>query len=96
MVQLVRMEKFHISLFRLKCTDILVFQFMGLGDKTVIRLYKVKFVLLQGQEDNNLMRSRSRNIDLAKVKGYLHSMGDSVPDNALDLLQSMEQYQKVY
>ena len=68
---------------------------MGLGDKTVMRLYKLKFVLLQGQEDNNLMRSRSRNIDLAKVKGYLHSMGDSVPDNALDLLQSVEQYQKV-
>ena len=61
----------------------------------MMRIYKLKFVLLQDQEDNNISRSRSRNIDLGKVKGYLHSMGDSVPDNALDLLQSMEQYQKV-
>ena len=54
----------------------------------------MKFVLLQDQDDQSYMKSRS-NIDLAKVKGYLHSMGNSVPENALELLNSVEQYQKV-
>ena len=54
----------------------------------------MKFVLLQDQDDQSYMKSRS-NIDLSKVKGYLHSMGKSVPENALELLNSVEQYQKV-
>ena len=51
-------------------------------------------MLLQDQDDQSYMKSRS-NIDLSKVKGYLHSMGNSVPENALELLNSVEQYQKV-
>lgn len=68
-------------------------KFLSLGDRTAFRLYKLKYVLLQGEGDNSL-RSRPGNIDISKVKGYLHSMGDSVPDNAVELLQSVEQFQK--
>lgn len=68
-------------------------KFLSLGDRTTFRLYKLKFVLLQGEGDNSL-KARSGNIDVSKVKGYLHSMGDSVPNNAMELLQSVEQFQK--
>ena len=61
----------------------------------MFRICKLKFVLLQDEVDKSFVKSHPGSIDVAKVKGYLHSMGDCVPENALELLQSVEQYQKV-
>ena len=81
---------------RSKCltplTSVDYLQFLSTEDRTKFRIHKMKFVLLQDQDDQSYMKS---NIDLSKVKGYLHSMGNSVPENALELLNSVEQYQKV-
>jgi hypothetical protein len=34
-------------------------------------------------------------IDISKVKGYLHSMGDSAPEGGTKLLHAVEDYQQV-
>lgn len=72
-------------------------QFPRLQGTSTFKLYKVVFILHPEPEDEY-----SRNggeigqINMSKVRSYVTSLGDNLPEGARGLMQSMEEYQQVY
>ncbi|XP_045189432.2 uncharacterized protein LOC123546876 [Mercenaria mercenaria] len=69
-------------------------KFVGLGKKSAIRIYKLHFMLKQNYENKNGINGSTGMIDMSKVKGYLHSMGDTAPEGGTRLLHAVEDYQQ--
>lgn len=71
------------------------FQFITPVDRTDIHIKTLQFKLLQGDPNRNALGAAPNMIDMGKVRGYLHSMGDNLPAQALEMMESVEQFQQV-
>ncbi|XP_060603651.1 uncharacterized protein LOC132756568 [Ruditapes philippinarum] len=69
-------------------------QFVGLGERTSVKIYKLHFILEQNCDSKTSSKGSTGMIDISKVKGYLHSMGDSAPEGGTKLLHAVEDYQQ--
>ncbi|KAL4231938.1 hypothetical protein ACF0H5_009514 [Mactra antiquata] len=72
----------------------ITFKFLGIGEKVSIKIYKLHLYLQQSAPISPISQMIPGKIDMVKVKGYLHSMGDSVPENGTKLLHAVEDYQQ--
>lgn len=83
--------------FKLNFNGFFLLQFPRLQGTSTFKLYKVVFILHPEPEDEY-----SRNggeigqINMSKVRSYVTSLGDNLPEGARGLMQSMEEYQQVY
>ncbi|KAL3864966.1 hypothetical protein ACJMK2_006607 [Sinanodonta woodiana] len=68
---------------------------LSLKGKRECDVSRLMFFVTQSEARNPRFEPKqSGNINLEKVKGYLHSMGDNIATNASDLLKSVEQFQQ--
>lgn len=77
-----------------KAVDQLNMKFMGLGQTSSVRIYRLHLTIKQNLEKTGVSDSSTGMIDLSKVRGFLHSMGDSAPEGGTKLLQAVEDYQQ--
>lgn len=68
---------------------------MGLGERSSVSIHKLHFVMVQNLEKRNVCNGSTGMVDMSKVRGFLHSMGDSAPEGGTKLLQAVEEYQQV-
>lgn len=70
-------------------------KFLSFGEKSTLTIYSILLILkpeLDGFSPEK-EEATGRQINIDKVKDFLHDMGDTIPDGARNLLQSMEDYQ---
>ncbi|KAK3599409.1 hypothetical protein CHS0354_036426 [Potamilus streckersoni] len=73
----------------------LTIKFLSLHGKRECDVSRLMFFVTQSKVRNpSFQPKQSGNINLEKVKGYLHSMGDNIAPDASDLLKSVEQFQQ--
>lgn len=68
---------------------------MGVNGKQCVKIYRLHFFLNQNNIKSNTIQNGPGMIDMEKVKGYLHSMGDSAPENGTKLMHAVEDFQQV-
>lgn len=89
-------EAFYCSIKLEKSTEQISLKFMGLGERSSLQINKLHFILVQneGSPNSNSTLTSPGMIDMSKVKGYLHSMGDQVPEQGTKLMKAVEEYQQ--
>ncbi|XP_052225440.1 uncharacterized protein LOC127841000 isoform X2 [Dreissena polymorpha] len=67
-------------------------KFMGTLSQSEVKCYRLEFKVVQSL-NSNVSKNSEGQVDMLKVRGFLHSMGDHVSPQALHLMQSVEQFQ---
>lgn len=65
---------------------------MGTKDRNEVHMCRLNLRLPSEPEG---AQAPAGQVDMAKVRGFLHSMGDTASGNALQLMKSVEEYQQV-
>ncbi|XP_052773404.1 uncharacterized protein LOC128212150 isoform X1 [Mya arenaria] len=68
-------------------------KFMGTQPRSEVRCFRLDVKLLQEDMSGGQSRPEGQ-VDMARVRGYLHEMGDSLPSQATQLMESVEQFQQ--
>jgi hypothetical protein len=61
-----------------------------------LKIYKIVFILHPEPEDDYSSKGNEMGqINMSKVKSYVASLGDNIPEGARGLMQTMEVFQEV-
>jgi len=71
------------------------FQFINTADAGTVVIQNFDFKLLQGDSSSGLDGPSTGMVNMSKVREYLHSMGDNLAPQAVQMMDSVEQFQKV-